>query len=207
VATNCCWLRCSIAILAVQSLAVTSSGGPSEVGSPEPDEYRVYGAIVDKLFANGRSWIMVSRPTVSFDCEHATVALTFGGCRGGMKTKNVSAVAVLQQGRNQLPESDDAAWTEFAVRNANEWQLKEAIPASRRCVLWSEAGGGPLPPGTPDYSLYFSRVGFDPKGEQGVVFVAAVTWLAAERKGGYFVHVARGPDGRWAMRKSRQLWE
>ena len=173
---------------------------------PEREEYAVIAAILVQVFAQGDSWVVISAPTASFDCESKTLTVTVRECGAGMRDKQESLETVRADLRNHIPTASSVTIDDLMSKARTGASITEPIPTKRAYSMDDHATYSPERIGTPDYLLYFSRVGFNRDRTRALAYVAAATWVHGGLKGGRYVHLVRARHG-WRIESTWLVWD
>jgi hypothetical protein len=200
-------LRIVAMILMVGAVCRGQEG--AKAGRPEVgvEETAVYAAVIVQLAANGDvSKALISDTTSTFECGTSCNGMLEGKC-SGMRQENQTpeqAVDALKEKWGSLKKETEA---DFEAKNASCARITGPLPMERPNFLFSQTKAPPLPAGWehPDM-LYFSRVGFDGKKSQALVYVAVFSGTDATRSGGTYV-LAKREGEKWKVERKMKVWE
>lgn len=163
---------------------------PNEnAGSLGQDEIAVMAAVLDAAYAGTTyGWVMVARRTATFACNPPeNNGLTIGGCNG-MRFASESAEQRLNAVRKAIPEISKALATDLLEKSQHPVVITKSLPCAVPQSLWSP--GDELRPErllNPVFAAYFSRVGFNPRHTQALVYLATINWMDSSRSVGQYV--------------------
>jgi hypothetical protein len=175
----------------------------AKTGRPEvpAEETAVYAAVIAQLAANGDAKRpLISNTTSTFVCGTSCNGMLVGKC-SGMRQESKRPEQAVDALKARWPSLKKVTEADFETKNASCSRIAGPLPMERPHHLFSRTAAPPLPAGWehPDY-LYFSRVGFDGKKSQALVYVAVASGTDATRSGGTYVLADRDGE-KWKVER------
>lgn len=155
-----------------------------------PDEYRVYEAVfnlMDHIPANDPH-VTIFKVTLNSKCgEDAYPAPLVNDCTFlWIKPDTAESVKLLLQ--ETWAGMENATWSDFKEKNAESINLHEPIATPWKHKLTGPGDDAPKGWESPDLAIFLSRVGFNKKRTEAIVYVLMFSYMnQVSTAGDYFL--------------------
>ncbi|MGH9865283.1 MAG: hypothetical protein ACRD4H_07700 [Candidatus Acidiferrales bacterium] len=200
----------------IQTLLVTICGAVGVLFAPaaraqtppkvEPkgitnEDYNVYNAVLDEVRLPKQGDVLVIDDTLDFECGATPqLPILLNGCSPMIMPPNTPDTI------NQLlvqswPKMDKQTWDDFEKANSASFKLRDAFVTSCKHELTGEdIKSDTKNSDSPNGAFYFSRVGFNPKKTEAIVFVFFASYIEHVRStGDYFLLELTKKKKQWKL--------
>jgi len=166
-------------------------------------EYRIYEAVL-KLISSiptADPHVVIYDRTLNGKCDAASNNPVFAnGCTFLWVTPDTDQ-QVQQMLRRRFHGLDKSTWKNFKAANTTSITLHDPI-----ATPWKHRIAGEDTPveasqdwSSPDMAIYFSRVGFNSKKNEALVYVLAFSYVGRQAATGDYLRFRSGPDHSWSF--------
>jgi hypothetical protein len=164
-----------------------------------PDEYKVYEAVfglMDRI-PKEDPHVTVFSVTLNSKCgEDAYTGLLANGCTF-LWMKPDTANNVKQLLRQEWTDMENATWSDFEMENAASVHLHEPISTPGKHKLVGPGDDRSKDWESPDLTIFLSRVGFNQKRTQAVVYVLIFSYVDQVATTGDYFLFRKDKTGQW----------
>jgi hypothetical protein len=186
----------------------------AQSASLDDREMAVLSKAISTRISGSEKWLLIANDTSTFRCDGISM-IHFEGCDSGMRLKEQRPEDVMAWLRARLPIVSPELLIDF--RNKSEYPAKVGRPFAIKIkqTVWGPVGdswevvaGEKLPeaPFGPDYLITVSRVGFDPNGNEALVYVGAISWTDSKLSFGEYIYLLKDGNG-WAVKRRVRPWD
>ena len=179
-----------------------AQGEPRNDG-PTNEEYRVYEAALNLMDAAPKVDLHVTiyDRTLSEKCDAGADAPVFANGCTFFWVKPDTADDVEQKLRTRFHGLERSTWKNFIKSNAASTPLHDplATPWKHRFMGTSAAVDGSKEWDSPDMTVFLSRVGFNSKKTEAIVYILAFSYLDRNATTGDYLRFRVGPDKTWTL--------
>ncbi|SRR5208337_112225 len=171
-------------VLPLPTAAQNHPDAPSE-------EYKIYEAVLGLMdhIPKDNPRVNIYNTTLNGKCGEVTENATPLANRCSflwVKPQTVKDVTQLLQ--SEWPDMEKATWADFGEKNAESVRLHEPIVTPWKHTLTGPDDGASKDSNSPDLIIFLSRVGFNSKKTEAVVYVLTFSYLDQVKTGGdYFL--------------------
>jgi len=191
-------VRFSFAALVLITLTSNCAYGQSERASSS-DEYKVYEAVLGLMdrFPVADPRVTIYGMTLTTKCgEDGSGAPLLNGCTFfWVKPDNAGTVKKLLQ--EEWGGFERSTWADFETKNAASVRLDEPIATPWKHKLVFPGDPPAKDSSSEDLAIFLSRVGFDEKKTEAVVYVLMFSYMKQVNTAGDYFLFRRNEKGQW----------
>ena len=196
-------------IASAQEQAPSHPSKPTTPGTPPGEEYRVYEAVLKLMDTIPKEdpHVAIYEHTLSSKCEGDNPVVP-KGCTF-LWVKPDTDEDEERNLRSRFHGLHHSTWKNFKDNNASSVTLHDPIAAPWKHRLtgpYEQAPGAQAAPAevsdewaSPDMTIYLSRVGFDKKKTEALVYVLAFSYVGRPATTGDYLRFRLGPDKQWSL--------
>jgi hypothetical protein len=167
------------------------------------EEYRVYEAALRLMDATPKADLHVAiyDRTLSEKCDAGADAPVFANGCTFFWVKPDTSDDVEQKLRTRFHGLERSTWKNFKTSNAASIPLHDPLttPWKHRFMGTSAPVDGSKEWGAPDMTVFLSRVGFNSKKTEAIVYILAFSYLDRTATTGDYLRFRMGPDKTWTL--------
>ncbi len=182
-------------------LTALSIGSAQE--RPVNEEYRVYEAVLKLMDTIPKEdpHVAIYQQTLTTKCAIQDETPIFAKGCSFLWVKPDTDEDVERTLRNRFHGLHGSTWKNFKANNATSITLHDPIAAP-----WKHRFTGPYAPAelsgewsSPDMTIYLSRVGFDKKQTEALVYVLVFSYVGRAATTGDYLRFRQGADKQWTL--------
>jgi len=198
-------------VLLVASVAASAQTSPSAADDAAVEDYRVYDVVLDQVeLPKEDLHFLILDDTLNFKCgEDSGNPILLNGCSGMiMPPATTTPEQIGQFLRQNWPRLDKTTWEDFERRNANSAKLRDSFVTPWKHLL----EGQDVPEDkskewdSSDGAFYFSRVGFNSKRTEALVFAFFASYMKGVGSTGYYFLMRRDTGKEWKLDGRLQMF-
>jgi hypothetical protein len=194
-------LRRSLVLAMLFLLGAACSASAQQ--QPADEEYRVYEAVLKLIgsIPTADPHVVIYDRTLNGKCDAASNnPVLANGCTF-LWVKPDTEDDVERLLRSRWRGLERSTWKHFKLSNAESITLHDPIstPWKHRLAGAGAAGDDPEEWKSPDMSVFFSRVGFNNKKTEAIVYVLAFSYVGRMATTGDYLRFRCGPDKVWTL--------
>lgn len=178
-----------------------------ETTTAQHDDYLVYGVLLDSFQQSGKaSHPLVANRTSVFACDaSACNGFHMAGCNG-LSGPDETPESRMEVVKRDLPKLEPATAARFITLNQKCSIVRDQIPSASKYYLFGPKEGPKLPQDWqhPDF-VYFSRVAFDAKAAQALVYAGIMSGTDEKKSTGAY-YFLRKQSVKWTIQGSSAAW-
>jgi hypothetical protein len=190
--------RGSFAALVLIALIFTPAYAQNQRESSS-DEYRVYEAVLGLMdhFPINDPHVTIFGLTLNSKCgEEGNPIPLANGC-SFLWVRPDNAVSVKRLLREQWGDFDNSTWLDFEAKNAASVHLQEPVATPWKHKLVFPGDEPSKGWDSPNLALFLSRVGFNQKKTEAVVYVLTFSYMNQVNTAGDYFLFRVGKSGQW----------
>jgi hypothetical protein len=181
-----------------------SPGGIAHAqNQPTGEEYRVYEAALNLMAATPKADLHVAiyERTLSEKCDPGNDNPVFANGCTFFWVKPDTSDDVEQKLRARFHGLERSTWKHFVASNAASITLHDPLstPWKHRFMGTTTPVDGSKEWDSPDMTIFLSRVGFNSKKTEAIVYILAFSYLDRTATTGDYLRFRAGPDKTWTL--------
>jgi hypothetical protein len=165
------------------------------------DEYRVYNTVLDNMqFPQENVHVLIFNKTLDFSCNESDGLPLANDCSFLAVPPN-TPTQVKELLQSSWPHMEPSTWGDFEKENATSAGLQDSLNTSWKHKLDGtdivDKGGKEW--SSPDFELFFSRVGFDSKKTEAMVYVLLFSYVDNVHSAGDYFRFRLNKKGQWEI--------
>jgi hypothetical protein len=196
-------LRHIAAVIALCGISLSPAFSAYAQEQPSNEEYRVYEAALNLMDSIPKPdlHVVIYDRTLKGNCDaDGDNPVLAKGCTF-LWVKPDTADAVEEKLRSRWHGLSRSAWKNFKTNNAASITLHDPIstPWKHRLTGTDSQGDGAAEWESPDMTIFLSRVGFNSKKTEAIVYVLVFSYMGHAATTGDYLRFRAGPDKVWSL--------